>query len=112
MSEEVILSSKYIDEDNEDEEEENTPVVEQEDQKIMLKRLRNQRAYHLKRINNPEVEEKQKAKNRQKLIEIIKKIAEITNKSVEEITNEYTKGHKGRPKKKQVKIEENNNSEN
>ncbi len=71
-----------------------------ENQKIVLKRLRNQRTYHLKQIKNLNINERQKEKNRKKLTIIINKIAEMTNKNIDEITHEYTKGHKGRPKNK------------
>lgn len=101
MSEEVIVSSSYIDENGE--KDKDSESNEQPDQKVMLKRLRNQRAYHLRRINNPDVDEKHKEKNRKKITEILEKIAELTNKVVEEVMNEYKKGQKGRPKKQAEK---------
>ena len=67
---------------------------------IMLKRLRNQRAYHLKSLDDSTLSDSRKNKHQQKLTSIINKIAELTNKPVEEITNQYNKNRKGRPLKK------------
>ena len=62
-----------------------------------LRSLRNMRIYHLRKLENPNLSEKEKEKHRNKITMILSEIAKLTHEDVDEIRNEYHRGAVGRP---------------
>lgn len=62
-----------------------------------LRSLRNMRIYHLRKLENPKLSEKEKEKHRNKISMILSEIAKLTHEDVDEIRNEYHRGKVGRP---------------